>query len=50
MATLMAPASGMIVSSLPLAKAGVGSAVNDVTREVGGAVGIAVMGSVAGGS
>lgn len=46
MATLMAPASGMIVSSLPLAKAGVGSAVNDVTREVGGAVGIAVMGSV----
>lgn len=46
MATLMAPASGMIVSSLPLAKAGVGSAVNDVTREVGGAIGIAIMGSV----
>ena len=31
MATLMAPASGMIVASLPLSKAGVGSAVNDVT-------------------
>jgi EmrB/QacA subfamily drug resistance transporter len=46
MATLMAPSSGMIVSSLPLSKAGVGSAVNDVTREVGGAVGIAIMGSV----
>jgi EmrB/QacA subfamily drug resistance transporter len=46
MATLMAPASGMIVSSLPLAKSGVGSAVNDVTREVGGALGIAIMGSV----
>ena len=45
-ATLMAPASGMIVSSLPLSKAGVGSAVNDVTREVGGAIGIAIMGSV----
>ena len=46
MATLMAPASGMIVSSLPLSKSGVGSAVNDVTREVGGAIGIAIMGSV----
>jgi len=46
MATLMAPASGMIVSSLPLSKSGVGSAVNDVTREVGGALGIAIMGSV----
>lgn len=46
MATLMAPASGMIVTSLPLSKAGVGSAVNDVTREVGGAVGIAIMGSI----
>ena len=42
----MAPASGMIVSSLPLSKSGVGSAVNDVTREVGGAIGIAIMGSV----
>lgn len=46
MATLMAPASGMIVASLPLSKSGVGSAVNDVTREVGGALGIAIMGSV----
>ncbi|MBX7069865.1 MAG: MFS transporter [Microthrixaceae bacterium] len=46
MASLMPPASGMIVSSLPLSKAGVGSAVNDVTREVGGALGIAIMGSV----
>jgi EmrB/QacA subfamily drug resistance transporter len=39
-------ASQLIVGSLPLAKAGVGSAVNDVTREVGGALGIAVAGSV----
>jgi EmrB/QacA subfamily drug resistance transporter len=36
-----------IMSSLPSNKAGVGSAVNDTTREVGGAVGIAVVGSVA---
>ena len=35
-----------IVLSLPLSKAGVGSAVNDTTREVGGAVGIAVLGSI----
>jgi EmrB/QacA subfamily drug resistance transporter len=35
-----------IMGSLPMNKAGVGSAVNDTTREVGGAVGIAVVGSV----
>ncbi|MEO6124498.1 MAG: MFS transporter [Ilumatobacteraceae bacterium] len=35
-----------IVLSLPLDKAGVGSAVNDTTREVGGAVGIAIIGSI----
>jgi EmrB/QacA subfamily drug resistance transporter len=35
-----------IMTSLPMNKAGVGSAVNDTTREVGGAVGIAVIGSV----
>jgi hypothetical protein len=35
-----------IMASLPMRKAGVGSAVNDTTREVGGAVGIAVVGSV----
>jgi EmrB/QacA subfamily drug resistance transporter len=46
LALLMPPATGSIVSSLPLSKAGVGSAVNDVTREVGGALGIAVLGSI----
>lgn len=46
MAMCMAPTSATIVASLPLAKAGVGSAVNDLTREVGGAVGIAVLGSL----
>ena len=35
-----------IVQSVPMHKAGVGSAVNDTTREVGGAVGIALVGSV----
>ncbi len=41
-----APATNAIVSSVPLAKSGVGSAVNDTTREVGGALGIAVLGSM----
>jgi len=31
---------------LPAAKAGVGSAVNDTTREIGGTLGVAVVGSV----
>jgi hypothetical protein len=43
----MSPATAAIVGSLPASKAGVGSALNDVTREVGGAVGIAVLGSIA---
>jgi EmrB/QacA subfamily drug resistance transporter len=46
MALTMAPATDAIMGSLPLAKAGVGSAVNDTTRQIGGAVGIAVVGSV----
>ena len=46
MAVLMPAASEAIVSSLPPSKAGVGSAVNDTTREVGGALGIAVLGTL----
>lgn len=46
MGSAMAPSTGSIMNSLPLAKAGVGSAVNDTSREVGGAVGIAVLGSI----
>ena len=34
------------MGSLPKAKAGVGSAVNDTTRELGGALGVAIIGSV----
>ena len=47
MGITVAPATGSIMSAVPLNKAGVGSAVNDTTREVGGALGIAVLGSVA---
>jgi EmrB/QacA subfamily drug resistance transporter len=46
MALVMAPSTDSIMGSLPLAKAGVGSAVNDTTRQIGGAVGVAVVGSV----
>jgi EmrB/QacA subfamily drug resistance transporter len=46
LAITMAPATTSIMGSLPLGKAGVGSAVNDTTRQVGGAVGVAVVGSV----
>ena len=42
-----APATESILSVLPAAKAGVGSAVNDATREAGGTLGVAVIGSVA---
>jgi hypothetical protein len=40
------PATEVIVSSLPAAKQGVASAVNDTTRELGGALGIAIIGSM----
>jgi EmrB/QacA subfamily drug resistance transporter len=46
MANVMAPATDSIMGSLPRAKAGVGSAVNDTTRQTGGAVGVAVLGSL----
>ena len=46
MAFTMAPATESIMGSLPRDKAGVGSAVNDTTRQVGGALGVAIVGSV----
>ena len=46
MGNVMAPATESIMGSLPRAKAGVGSAMNDTTRQVGGAIGVAVLGSI----
>ncbi|MGI9604488.1 MAG: MFS transporter [Acidimicrobiales bacterium] len=43
---LMPPATTALVASLPPEKAGVGSAMNDTTREVGGSIGIAVVGAL----
>jgi EmrB/QacA subfamily drug resistance transporter len=50
MGLILAPATASIMSSLPPARAGVGSAMNDTTRQVGGALGVALMGSVATGT
>jgi MFS transporter, DHA2 family, multidrug resistance protein len=47
MSITAAPATSEIMTSVPLSKAGVGSAVNDTTRELGGALGIALLGSIA---
>jgi EmrB/QacA subfamily drug resistance transporter len=46
MGLVMAPATESIMGSLPPAKAGVGSAMNDTTRQMGGALGVAVIGSI----
>ena len=43
----MPTATELIMATLPPARAGVGSAVNDTVRELGGALGVAVIGSVA---
>lgn len=40
------PVTDSIMASVPRDEAGAGSAVNDTTREVGGALGIAVLGSI----
>ena len=42
----MPSATHAIIGSLPSHKAGVGSALNDMTRETGGAIGIALLGSL----
>ncbi|HUI49198.1 MAG TPA: MFS transporter [Acidimicrobiia bacterium] len=47
MGNVMSPATESIMGSLPREKAGVGSAMNDTTRQVGGAIGVAVLGSIA---
>ncbi len=46
LALVTSPATEAVMGSLPRAKAGVGSAVNDLSREVGGTLGVAVTGSV----
>lgn len=46
MGTAMSPATNSVMGSVPLNRAGIGSAMNDTTRQVGGALGIAVLGTI----
>src|SRR5262245_17595453 len=46
MGSVMSPATVAVMSAVPEAKAGVGSAMNDVNRQVAGALGVAVIGSI----
>jgi EmrB/QacA subfamily drug resistance transporter len=46
MGNVMAPATQAVMSAVPEAKAGVGSAMNDLNRQVAGALGVAIIGSV----
>lgn len=43
---VMAPATEAVMGTVPEAKAGVGSAMNDVVRQVAGALGVAIIGSI----
>jgi hypothetical protein len=47
MALAMSPMTAAIMSAVPPHRAGAGSAMNDVSRELGAALGVAIMGSVA---
>ena len=46
MGLVMAPASTTIMTTVPAHQAGAGSAINDTIREVGGALGVAIVGSM----
>jgi EmrB/QacA subfamily drug resistance transporter len=46
MGLAMSPATDAIMGALPRSKAGIGSAMNDVVRELGGTLGVAVLGSI----
>ncbi len=46
MSIAMSPTTDLLMSSVPRNRAGMGSAMNDTTRELGGALGIAVLGSL----
>jgi len=46
MSLTMTPATNMMMSAIPRNRAGMGSAMNDTTRELGGCIGIAVLGSM----
>jgi DHA2 family multidrug resistance protein-like MFS transporter len=47
MGLVMAPASSVIMTTVPAHQASAGSAVNDTIREMGGSLGVAIVGSLA---
>lgn len=42
----ISPATNSVMASIPVEKAGIGSAMNDTTRQLGGALGVAVLGTI----
>ncbi len=46
MGLTMTPATEAITATLPASKQGVASALNDTSREIGGAIGVALLGSI----
>lgn len=42
----MSPATNSVMGSIPVNKSGIGSAMNSTTRQVGGALGVAILGSI----
>jgi EmrB/QacA subfamily drug resistance transporter len=46
----MSPATNAVMNSLPPNRAGIGSAMNDTTRQLGGALGVAVLGALMNGA
>ena len=46
MAFVMTPATNLLMSEVPKNRSGMGSALNDTTRELGGALGVAILGSI----
>lgn len=46
MGTAMSPTTDLLMSSVPRKQAGMGSAMNDTTRELGGSLGVAIFGSL----
>jgi EmrB/QacA subfamily drug resistance transporter len=46
MGTATGPATDSVMGAVPVSKAGIGSAMNDATRELGGALGVAVLGTI----
>ncbi len=43
----VSPATNSIMAAVPISKAGIGSAMNDTTRQLGGALGVAILGTFA---